>query len=275
MTEIKVGNVKLVYEVHGNGPPVVNINGTGVAAAQWWQLGLGQKLLDAGYQVITFDNRGIAPSDVPTPPYTVSQMAQDTIGLLEYLECSPYILIGASLGGLITQTVALQRPELVRSAVFVIGCGNIAPFSRLIMRSMVEVLEKGDHSKSILATLLLPTFITPTQWADQTAIDSAIELITVFLPPDPVGLLGQLEADLRWSSEDHVEELTNLKMPSLVIAHEYCSVFPPVLAKEAASRMPNSEYIEIKGAAHVTRIPEHQKKRDSAILQFLSRYSPS
>ena len=275
MSEIRVGNMKLVYEVHGNGPPLVNINGTGVAASQWWQLGLGQKLLDAGYQVITFDNRGIAPSDVPPPPYTVSQMAQDAIGLLEYLGYGSYSLIGASLGGLITQTVALQRPELVQSAVFLIGCGNISPFSRSIMHSMVEVLVKGDQSKSILTTLLLPTFITPTQWADQAAVDSAIEMITAFLPQNPLGLLGQLQADLLWSSEDHVEELSHLKMPSLVIAHEYCTVFPPVLAKEAAYRMPNSEYVEIKGAAHVTRIPDHQEKRDSAILQFLSRYSPS
>ena len=148
MSEVQVGQVKLIYEVRGNGPPVVNINGTGAAAAQWWQLGLGQKLLDAGYQVITFDNRGIPPSDVPPPPYDVSQMAQDAIGLLEHLECGRYTLIGASLGGFITQIVALQRPDLIQSAVFLIGCGNIAAFSRPIFRSMVELLEKGDPSKS-------------------------------------------------------------------------------------------------------------------------------
>ena len=275
MGEVQVGRVKLVYEVHGNGPAVVNINGTGLGTAQWWQLALGQKLLDAGYQVITFDNRGIPPSDVPPPPYTASQMAQDTIGLLEHLECGPYSLIGASLGGFITQTVALQRPDLVKSAIFLVGCGNMAPFSRPFMRSMIELLEKGDPSKSVLTTLLLPYFISPTHWADEPAVDSAFELISAFLPPDRVGLLGQFHADLSWSLEDHMEELADLKVPALAIANEYCPVSPPALAKEAVSRMPNGEYVEISGAAHVSRNPDHQEKRDSAILQFLSRHLSS
>jgi pimeloyl-ACP methyl ester carboxylesterase len=275
MSEVQVGQVKLSYEVLGHGSPVVNINGTGRSAELWWQLGLGQKLLDAGYQVIAFDNRGIRPSDVPPPPYSVPQMAQDAIGLLEHLDRGPYVLIGSSLGGLITQTVALQRPDLVHAAVFNFGCGNFSTFIRPFFRSMVELLEKSDPPHSVITALMLPIFIPPTQWANNTAVDEVLKIIPTFLPKDIVGLLGQYHANLLWSKEDHVEELTGLKMPALAIAQEYDMVFPPALIKEAVSRMPKGEYVEILGAAHGSFNPNHQKQRDSAILHFLSHHAPT
>jgi pimeloyl-ACP methyl ester carboxylesterase len=275
MSEVQVGQVKLSYEVRGHGSPVVNINGTGRSAELWWQLGLGQKLLDAGYQVIAFDNRGIPPSDVPPPPYSVPQMAQDAIGLLEHLDRGPYALIGSSLGGLITQTVALHRPDLVQVAVFNFGCGNYSAFIRPFIRSWVELLEKGDPPYSVITALMLPISIPPTQWGNNTAVDEALKIIPTFLPKGPVGLLGQYHANLLWSKKDHVEELIGLKMPALAIANEYDMVFPPALVKEAASRMPKGEYLEILGAAHVSFNPKHQKQRDSAILQFLSHHIPT
>jgi len=275
MSEVQIGKVKLSYEVRGHGSPVVNINGTGGSAELWWQLGLGQKLLDAGYQVIAFNNRGIPPSDVPPPPYIVSQMAQDAIGLLEHLDRAPYTLMGSSLGGLITQTVTLQRSDLVHVAVFNSGCGNFSAFIRPFFRSMVELLEKGNPPHSVITALVLPIFIPPTQWANNTAVEEALKIIPASLPKDTVGLLGQYHANLLWSKEDHVEELTNLKMPALAIANEYDMIFPPALVKEAASRMSKGEYVEILGAAHGSFNPNHQKQRDSAILHFLSRHTPT
>src|SRR5919197_374410 len=126
MPEVDVRGIKLVYDVHGEGTPIVMICGTGQPAAMWAMAGGFDAQLNAGYQVVTFDNRGIAPSDVPPPPYTVEEMADDAIGLLDHLDRGPYILQGASLGGLITQTIALQRPDLVRACIFVVGCGNFS-----------------------------------------------------------------------------------------------------------------------------------------------------
>src|SRR5688572_10208369 len=109
MAEVVVGGIKVVYEVSGEGPPIVLVCGTGQQAEMLHSFGAVGGLLEAGYQVITFDNRGIPPSDVPPPPYTVEEMAEDTIGLLEHLDRGPYVLHGTSLGGLIVQTVALKR----------------------------------------------------------------------------------------------------------------------------------------------------------------------
>jgi 3-oxoadipate enol-lactonase len=87
MAKIKVGDINISFEVEGEGPPLVIVNGGGASVAQMKEIGAtGQKILEAGYKLIRFDNRGIPPSDAPSPPYTINQMADDTIGLLEYVE---------------------------------------------------------------------------------------------------------------------------------------------------------------------------------------------
>jgi pimeloyl-ACP methyl ester carboxylesterase len=246
-----------------------------MSARLWWESELTQNLLDAGYQVIAFENRGIPPSDVPPAPYSVSQMAQDTIDLLEHLDRGPYTLMGASLGGLITQTVALQRPSLVHTAVFINGCGNYSAFMRPYLRIFVELYEKDSPPHTVMTVLYLPLFIPPTQYANENMNEEVLKIIPAFFPENPMGLLGQYHAGLSWSKEDHVEELKGLQIPALAIANEYDVCFPPDCVKNAVSQMPKGEYVEVTGATHVDLNPENKKKRNSSILQFLSRHMMS
>jgi len=114
------------YEVHGADArgTVLLICGTGQPAIMWSALGVVAGLNEAGYRVVTFDNRGIAGAPCPTPPWTITDMADDAIAVLEAV--GPAYVEGASLGALITQDIALRRPDLVRGAVFVVGGGNSA-----------------------------------------------------------------------------------------------------------------------------------------------------
>lgn len=135
MPNVKVGDINLSFEVEGEGPPLVIVNGGGASVAQMKEIGAtDQKILEAGYKLIRFDNRGIPPSDAPSPPYTINQMADDTIGLLEYLDSRPYNIMGRSMGGLITQKVALKRPDLVNSAILISGIGNQPVLQRFSVR---------------------------------------------------------------------------------------------------------------------------------------------
>ena len=73
---------------------------------------------------ITFENRGIPPSDVPEPPYSIEEMANDTAALIERLDIGPVPVVGFSLGALITQELALARPDLVTAAVVIGSLGR-------------------------------------------------------------------------------------------------------------------------------------------------------
>ena len=71
--------------------------------------------------------------------------------------------------------------------------------------------------------------------------------------------------------EDHVNELAGLKVPVLAIANEFDIYFPPSFVQKAVSKIPNAEYVEIKGAPHVAMNSEDRGKIISAVLDFLSR----
>ena len=142
MPTIEVDSVRLAYDSHGDGPPVVLVCGTG-QAAYTWSLFQVPALVEAGYRVITFDNRGVAPSDCPPAPYTVQEMAGDAAGLIEGLDLGPCRVVGLSLGALITQELALARPDLVRAAVMMGTLGRQDAFRRAVTESWVELDRSG------------------------------------------------------------------------------------------------------------------------------------
>src|SRR4051794_11208967 len=142
MGETTVNGVRLAHEEFGDGPPVLLVCGTGQPAISW-QLAQVPALSAAGYRVVTFDNRGMAPSGSPPPPYTVAGMAADTAALIEQLGIGPCFVAGASLGAFITQELALARPDLVRGAVMMGTFGRQDAFRRAVTRAWIELDESG------------------------------------------------------------------------------------------------------------------------------------
>src|SRR5712691_9593801 len=69
------------------------------------------------FRVTTFETRGVPPSQVPPPPYSVNDLVADVVGLIDVLGISAAFVVGHSLGAIVAQEVALAHPELVRAAV--------------------------------------------------------------------------------------------------------------------------------------------------------------
>ncbi|WP_255280913.1 alpha/beta fold hydrolase [Actinomadura madurae] len=118
MPFVKSNGIRLSYRRSGHGEPVLLIMGSS-AAGHVWSMHQTPALNRAGYETITFDNRGVPPSDAPEGDYTLAEMVADTAGLIEALDLGPCHLAGASLGAMIAQELALGRPDLVRSAVLI------------------------------------------------------------------------------------------------------------------------------------------------------------
>src|SRR4030042_1454122 len=130
MPKVKVSDISLQYETTGEGDPVLLVTGFG-ADTMAWMLNLAP--LAERYKVVTVDNRGMGLSDRPHTPYTIEMMADDTIALLRQLDLGPVHLVGHSMGGLISQHVALKSPELLRSLVLMATSAHIpAPDEALI-----------------------------------------------------------------------------------------------------------------------------------------------
>lgn len=116
MPFVSTNGIRLAYQRSGCGEPVLLIMGQ-AAGGNVWTLHQVPALSEAGYEAITFDNRGIPPSDVPPGGYTVADLVADTAGLIEALDTGPCRVVGTSLGAFVAAGLAVKRPDLVTSCV--------------------------------------------------------------------------------------------------------------------------------------------------------------
>lgn len=108
MSEARNGDVRLVYEVRGQGEPLLMIHGLGYDRFGWGPL---PDLLAEDFTVVLPDNRGVGESDAPEGPYSVQQLAADAIAVLDAEGIERTHLFGVSLGGYIAQELALAQPQ--------------------------------------------------------------------------------------------------------------------------------------------------------------------
>jgi pimeloyl-ACP methyl ester carboxylesterase len=272
MGHVRAGEIDIAYEVHGVGAQgtVLLVCGTGQAAAMWAALGTTDALTEAGYQVVTFDNRGMAGAACPAPPWTVGDMATDTAAVLEAV--GPAHVVGASLGALITQTLARRHPDLVRSATFLFGGGQFGPSWGPLMTGIVELYAAGaDLPSGIETFLLLQAFLTPEQRSDPAMVDLATALAGGLTESfGPGGQHGQYSACATWIAEDHLTELADITSPVLVIANEHDPVFPAVGLRAVADAVPRGWYAETPGVSHISIDPASLQVQMTALLEFLA-----
>jgi pimeloyl-ACP methyl ester carboxylesterase len=251
----QVNGIDIAYHVHGEGEPVVLVCGTGQRADSWSVLGMIDEPIRSGYQVITFDNRGMAPSACPDGPYSVEVMAQDTIALIEHLGLSGVRLAGISLGGFITFEVAHRRPDLVRGAVCIAGLVGGSRYVQALSQARVEAIREGGRMPATLDALLsLPVTFAPTTVQNDDVIGFVTSMMGSTLGQwSGPGRRGQYEADTDWILRPvswQEQALAETTVPVLVVAHEFDLFFPPSLLRWAAEQLPAGRYVDMAGCGH-------------------------
>lgn len=121
MPEFSSAGIGIAYDVHGEGKPILLIHGFGSSGKiNWIDTGWVETLKEAGYQPITFDNRGHGASRklYDTKLYYAHEMAEDARRLLDHLKIEAAPVIGYSMGARITAYLMLNHPERVSCAVW-------------------------------------------------------------------------------------------------------------------------------------------------------------
>ena len=116
---IRVGDIDIAYQDLGSGDPLVMIMGYGGSMDLWSPRLL--QLLTASHRVLVFDNRGMGRTTSSDAEYSISQFAQDTLGLMDSLCIDEAIVLGWSMGAEIAQEVAILHPERVRRLILISG----------------------------------------------------------------------------------------------------------------------------------------------------------
>jgi thioesterase CepJ len=245
--------VVIAYDELGerDAEPVLLIAGCGQPAFAW-QVGVGPALAAAGYRVITFDNRGVAPSSSPPGPYTVGEMVEDALGVLDHLEIPIARIAGHSMGGWIAETIAAGHPERVRAAAFLGSCNVPTSWEKAITTVERDLARLDYELPPLFYATETMRYLPNSDLQDNATVDTWLMFIGNDEPwPNP-GRLGQYEACLEWSTDaEHGAGWPAIAVPCLVMAFEHDIDSPPARAREAAAIIPNASYVEIADTSHL------------------------
>ncbi len=140
MPYAKINDHRIYYETYGKGEPLIMIMGLG-ADTNCWSDKLIQEL-SKQYRVIIFDNRGAGKSDPAKAPYTIRDLANDVIKLMQTLSVEKAHILGVSMGGMIAQEIAINYPSKVNKLILVVtspgGPNSIPPKHEALQQLMMD-----------------------------------------------------------------------------------------------------------------------------------------
>ncbi|MCF2131822.1 alpha/beta hydrolase [Strepomyces sp. STD 3.1] len=224
-------------------------------------------LHQAGYETVTFDNRGIAPSDVPPGKYSLADMVADTTGLIKELSLGPCRIVGASLGAMIAQEIAIESPHLVRCAVLIATRSRSDAFRRAHAAADRALLESGVRlpaGYTAMRTVL--EMLSPKTLNDDATAATWLEIFELTGGQGTAGGQAWIEAD-----EDRRAALPAINAPCRVIAFADDLIAPPHLAAEMAEVIPDCDLVEIPDCGHLGYL-ERPDRVNTAILEFLDKH---
>ncbi len=266
MTQFANSNgVRIAYETHGSGEPVLLIMGFGAPRQAW----IGQiPPLAERFHVIALDNRNAGESEV-TPNCTMQLMAADAMAVLDAAGIDNAHIVGLSMGGMIAQHIALEYPERVRSlSLCTTTCGGPRA-----VQAGPDVLAglMGMQSATLTDPSVLEKFgwiLFPREWlaANSAKLATAMApLINVPRPSMPA-VQAQLMAIL---SHNTYERLPAIAHRTLVLHGTDDVLIPPGNANLLASQITSSRLEWIPGSGHGFNFQEPETF-NRILIDFLS-----
>lgn len=262
-------HLEIAWEQRGNPkhPTVLLVMGLANQLVHW-PLGFLQALVDRDLHVVRFDNRDSGRSshmvDAPSPDlpaalkgdlssasYTLSDMAADAVGLLDVLGIDAAHVVGASMGGGIAQTIAIEHPARVLSLatmMFTTGdpsVGQVHPataqalFSGPLGRTREEFISSAVRRYEVVGSPKYPT---------DPALVAELAGLAYDRDHDEVALARQAVATV--ASGDRTQRLRSLKVPTLVVHGLADTLCDPSGGRATAAAIPGAELVLIEGMGH-------------------------
>jgi pimeloyl-ACP methyl ester carboxylesterase len=264
----RIGDIDLCYETFGDpaDPAVLLIMGLGTQMLGW-QEEFCEQLAARGFFVVRYDNRDIGRSTVlgeaPIPTigqilrrdkhaasYTLAEMAADGVGLLDHLGIERAHLVGASMGGMIAQTIAARRPERVLSLCSIMSSTGSRWRGQPALRTYSKFLKpmSGDRQGYIDQAADLFAWIgSPGFDRDEPALRDLLGRM-YDRGHDPGSSARQLAAIL--ASGDRTPELRHITAPTVVIHGTDDKLVAPSGGRATARAIPGARLVTIKGMGH-------------------------
>ena len=271
--KIKANKLQIeVEDTGGNGEVVVLIMGLGMQLVAW-PVELVQALVQQGYRVIRHDNRDIGLSEkfdhlgTPNlfwesvkfrmglstkPPYTLHDMAQDTLGVLDTLGIQRAHIVGASMGGMIAQHVAIAAPQRALSLTSIMSSSGARglPGPKAEVLRVMMARPKGRDREAVLRhyVRLLRAIGSPGFPMDEALVRQRISAGLDRSPYAPQGTMRQMVAIA--ADTGRAKALAGVQAPTLVLHGLADPLVPYACGEDTARRIDGARLVGISGMGH-------------------------
>lgn len=246
----------------GEGEPVVLVMGLAYPSDMWFRVA---PVLARHHRVIRLDNRGAGRTgDVPGAPYTVQTMAEDVLAVLDEAGEPSAHVVGASMGGLIAQEIALTCPERVRSLVLACTHPGVA-HAVWDPEALALLADRGSLTPEQAAEASIPFNYAATTPRARIEEDWAVRLP---LACSPAGYLAQVQGSSAWSG---LERLPSLRVPTLVVHGDGDRLVPPANGQRIAQAAPGAELVVLPNANHLF-FTDQPDRTNEILLDWLARH---
>ena len=273
----RANGIDICYEIFGDdsAPPMLLIMGLG-AQMVLWDDGFCEQLAARGFRVIRFDNRDIGKSSkmsggkrltpmellklrflrIPVAaPYKLHDMAEDTTGLMDVLGIRSAHLVGASMGGMIAQEIAISFPQRLRSLTSIMsttGNPKVPPPTReaTAMLMLPPPATKAEYIGRFEQTWKM---LRVGRFPEDEARDRVLAERCFERGLNPAGVGRQLRAIL--GSGSRKARLQSVKAPTLVIHGTVDPLVHPAGGMDTAASIPGAKLLMIEGMGHAIPIP--------------------
>ena len=266
----KANGIELYYETFGDpaDPPLLLVMGLG-AQMTAWDDDLCRAFVDRGFFVARFDNRDVglssriegkggnfmetflkASQGQPVEaPYKLTDMAADAVGLLDHLGIERAHVVGASMGGMIAQTIAIEHPSRVLTLTSIMSTTGEAEVGQATPEAMQLLVRPPatDRDSAVEAAVAANKVIGGPDHFDEDRVRARAAAFydRAF---DPAGTARQLIGIL--ASGSRAEQLAALDVPTLVIHGDADTLVTPTGGHRTAELVPGAELLVIEGMGH-------------------------
>ncbi|HET7588836.1 MAG TPA: alpha/beta fold hydrolase [Solirubrobacterales bacterium] len=246
MPTVSTPDAELHYERGGSGEPLLLVQGMSGTHVSWGEPFLGP--LRESFDVVTFDNRGIGLSGPVDGPFTIAEMAGDTVALMGELGLESAHVVGISMGGMIAQELALAHPDRLRTLT--LGCTYCGgPGSQLMpeenARKLMEGMASGDRERAIRASYEVN--LSPAFRAAEDRFAAFHEMATA-VPAARETIQLQIQAIF---GHDTSGRLGGISKPTLVIHGSDDGVLPCPNGELVASLIPGARLETLPDVGHM------------------------
>lgn len=260
--------IRLHYEVTGrrDRPPVLLIQGLGADKHGWdmQRLGLGWS-----HRFVALDNRGAGRTDKPLGAYSLEQMATDAVSVLDAAGIETAHVVGASMGGGISQLVTLMYPERVRSLTLTCTSCRNHEWRKQLLSGWAEAARTegmgamaGEAARWVIGPRSFRRLLPAIGWLGPLGLGRPRHAFA-----------NQVEAILameEMGDRDLTVELGSINVPTLVVVGNQDILTPRGDSEELAELIPTAELVVISGAAHGLMV-EHASTYNRVLKEFLHR----